>query len=174
MGFRLSISEEWAQIFEAGVGVMLIALGLSAGWALWSERVHVHVHVHGDGPGHLHVHSHRDGPEHTHLHRYRTEYKSLAVGMVHGLAGSAAVLLLLLPAVSSVTAGVIYILAFGAGSIAGMMAIGAAISMPFTAGAGGLVRTHRMIRALAGLASIALGSGILYEFILKAGLPSGQ
>src|SRR2546422_8496972 len=46
-----------------------------------------HAHAHADGAAHLHVHSHRDGLHHAHLHRYRLEYKSLAVGMVHGLAG---------------------------------------------------------------------------------------
>ena len=165
LGFRLTIPDDVAKLFEAGVGVMLIGLGVSVGLTLWRERLHVHSHSHGDGAGHLHVHSHRDGLHHTHLHRFRLEYKSLAVGMVHGLAGSAALLLLVLSTVRSLADGLLYILVFGVGSIAGMVLLGAVLSVPFVLTPQDLVRTHLTLRVMAGLASVALGSAILYEAI---------
>lgn len=163
LGFHLAIPHDVARVFEAGVGVMLIGLGLSVGWTLLRERVHVHAHTHDDGTGHLHVHSHREGRGHTHLHRYQLEYTSLAVGMIHGLAGSAALLLLVLSTVRSLTDGMLYILVFGAGSIAGMVLLGAVLSVPFAVTPQRLVRTQLVLRALAGLASVSLGGSMLYE-----------
>jgi hypothetical protein len=165
LGFNLAIPPDVARLFEAGVGFMLVWLGLAVGWTFQRERLHVHAHSHGDGAGHLHVHSHRDGPGHTHLHRFRLEYKSLAVGMVHGLAGSAALLLLVLSTVRSVWGGLLYILVFGTGSIVGMVLLGALLSVPLMVTPQHLVRTHRVLRALAGLASVILGGSILYEFL---------
>ena len=165
LGLHRAIPHDAARLFEAGVGVMLVGLGLSVGWALLRERVHVHAHTHEDGTGHLHVHSHLEGHGHAHLHRYRLEYKSLAVGMFHGLAGSAALLLFVLSTVRSLTEGMLYILAFGTGSIAGMVLLGAVLSVPFVLTPARLVRAHLALRALAGLASVSLGGRMLYEFI---------
>ena len=165
LGFHLAIPHDTARLFEAGVGVMLIGLGLSVGWTLLRERLHVHAHTHDDGTGHLHVHSHLEGHGHAHLHRYRLEYKSLAVGMMHGLAGSAALLLLVLSTVRSLTDGMLYILMFGTGSISGMVLLGAVLSIPFAVTPARLVRTHLVLRALAGLASVSLGGRMLYEFL---------
>lgn len=165
LGFHLAIPHDTARLFEVGVGVMLIGLGLSVGWTLLRERLHVHAHTHDDGMGHLHVHSHLEGHGHAHLHRYRLEYKSLAVGMMHGLAGSATLLLLVLSTVHSLTDGMLYILVFGTGSIAGMVLLGAVLSIPFAVTPARLVRTHLVLRALAGLASVSLGGSMLYEFL---------
>lgn len=165
LGLHLAIPHGVARLFEAGVGIMLVGLGLSVGWTLLRECLHVHAHTHDDGTGHLHMHSHLDGHEHTHLHRYRLEYKSLAVGMVHGLAGSAALLLLVLSTVRSLTDGMLYILAFGAGSIGGMVLLGTVLSIPFTVTPARLVRTHLVLRAMAGLASVSLGGRMLYQFL---------
>jgi hypothetical protein len=166
LGFKLTISGEWARLFEAAVGLMLVGLGVSVGLTLWRERLHVHAHAHADGAAHLHVHSHQDGPHHAHLHRYRLEYKSLAVGMLHGLAGSAALLLLVLSTARTVLDGALYILTFGAGSIAAMVLLGIIMSLPFVFTPGYLVRTHLALRTLAGLASVSLGGIILYESLV--------
>ncbi len=167
LGFRLTIPDDWVRFFEAAVGLMLIGLGASVALTLWRERLHVHAHAHADGAEHLHVHSHRDGPYHAHLHRFRLEYKSFAVGMVHGLAGSAALLLLVLSTARSVLDGVLYILAFGAGSIAAMVLLGVMMSLPFVFTPVRFVRTCLVLRAFAGLASVSLGGIILYEsFVL--------
>jgi high-affinity nickel permease len=168
--FRLTISEDWAKLFEAGVGVMLIGLGVSVGRTFWRERLHVHSHTHADGIGHLHIHSHRGGLQHAHLHRFRLEYKSLAIGMVHGLAGSAAAVLLVLSTVHSPAEGLGYLFLFGVGSIAGMSLLGVVLSVPFAYAPENFVRTHQALRALACLASVMLGCVMLYGFLATGGL----
>ena len=164
--FKLTIPSAWAKLFEVAVGLMLVGLGLSVAIALWRERVHLHAHWHDAGEPHRHVHSHRDGEHHDHLHRFRLEYKSLAVGMVHGLAGSAALLLLVLATVPSLGVGLVYILVFGTGSILGMVFLATAMSIPFAMSAERTARVHQTLRAAAALFSIVLGSTILFELLL--------
>lgn len=165
LGWRQAIPQDVADVFEAGVGVMLIGLGLSVGWTLFQERLHVHRHTHEDGIGHLHVHSHREGHGHAHAHRYRLEYRSVAVGMMHGLAGSATLLLLVLSTVHSLLEGLWYILVFGMGSIIGMTLLAAVVNLPFAVTPGRFAGAHLALRALAGLASVSLGGRLLYEFL---------
>jgi high-affinity nickel permease len=164
--FKFTIPSAWAKLFEVAVGVMLVGLGLSVAFALWRERVHLHAHWHEHGEQHRHLHSHSRGAHHDHLHRFRLEYKSLAVGMVHGLAGSAALLLLVLAAVPSLSVGLVYILVFGAGSILGMVFLATAMSIPFAMSAERTARVHQTLRAAAALFSIVLGSTILFELLL--------
>jgi high-affinity nickel permease len=164
--FKFTIPSAWAKLFEVAVGVMLVGLGLSVAFALWRERVHLHAHWHDHGEQHRHLHSHSRGAHHDHLHRFRLEYKSLAVGMVHGLAGSAALLLLVLAAVPSLSVGLVYILVFGAGSILGMVFLATAMSIPFAMSAERTARVHQTLRAAAALFSIVLGSTILFELLL--------
>jgi len=164
--FKLTIPSAWAKLFEVAVGVMLVGLGLSVAFALWRERVHLHAHWHEDGEQHRHLHSHSRGGHHDHLHRFRLEYKSLAVGMVHGLAGSAALLLLVLAAVPSLGVGLVYILVFGTGSILGMVFLATAMSIPFAMSAEKMARVQQTLRAAAALFSIVLGSTILFELLI--------
>ena len=164
--FRVTMPSAWEKAFEAGVGVMLVALGLSVAFRLWRERVHLHTHRHDAGEEHRHFHSHRHGAQHDHLHRFRLEYKSLIVGMVHGLAGSAALLILVLATVSSLAVGILYIVIFGIGSILGMMLLATAMSVPFTISAEKMARVYQALRATAALVSIVLGSRMLLELLV--------
>jgi len=164
--FKLTIPSAWAKLFEVAVGMMLVGLGLSVAFALWRERVHLHAHWHEHGEQHRHLHSHSRGAHHDHLHRFRLEYKSLAVGMVHGLAGSAALLLLVLAAVPSLAVGLVYILVFGTGSILGMVFLATAMSIPFAMSAERMARVQQTLRAAAALFSIVLGSTILFELLI--------
>ncbi|HEY3197242.1 MAG TPA: hypothetical protein VGJ57_04450 [Nitrospirales bacterium] len=164
--FKVTIPSAWEKAFEAGVGVMLLGLGVSVAVTLWRERIHLHTHRHDAGEQHRHFHSHRHGAQHDHLHRFRLEYKSLFVGMVHGLAGSAALLILVLATVSSLESGILYILVFGSGSILGMVLLATAMSIPFTMSAEKMARVHQALRATAALVSIVLGSRILFEWLV--------
>ncbi len=164
--FKLTISSTWAKVFEAGVGVMLVGLGVSLAWTMWRERLHLHSHLHEDGQEHRHVHAHGRGEAHDHLHRFRLEYKSLAVGMVHGLAGSAALLLLVLATVPTLGVGMLYILVFGIGSILGMVLLAAAMSIPFAMGMEKFARAQQPIRIVSALLSIVIGSSILLELMV--------
>ncbi|HTK37506.1 MAG TPA: hypothetical protein VL325_03345, partial [Pyrinomonadaceae bacterium] len=87
---KLQISHEVEAKLEALVGAMLIILGLNALRKLFqSEKIHVHTHAHG-GREHAHIHTHtNEAAEKSH---HRLSPRSVVVGMVHGLAGSAALM----------------------------------------------------------------------------------
>ena len=93
-----AILETIARPMETAVGVMLIVLGAHVLWRLWRDRVHFHKHGHGDGTAHFHAHSHagETAPHvrtaHAHEHGFR--WRTLLVGLMHGMAGSAALLVL--------------------------------------------------------------------------------
>ena len=93
-----AIPESFARPIETAVGVMLIGLGAHVLWRLWRDRVHFHKHGHGDGTVHFHAHSHagETAPHvrtaHAHEHGFR--WRTLLVGLMHGMAGSAALLVL--------------------------------------------------------------------------------
>ena len=133
IALKVQISDRVALWMEFAVALMLILLGLKAmlkplrGW-----RIHVHQHVH-DGGSHSHVHLHRPSEEHAHKHRHliRSGARPFLVGMVHGMAGSAALMILVLATIPSALAGLIYIAVFGLGSVGGMLIMSSLISLPF-------------------------------------------
>ncbi|MEW6544411.1 MAG: urease accessory protein [Nitrospirota bacterium] len=157
---QVTIPERVAQAFECAVGLMLVLLGISLAVRLVRERWHLHAHRHG-GETHLHLHSHRLHPDHGHDHWLRLSLRPLLVGSVHGLAGSAALLLVVLSAVRSPWEGVAYILCFGAGSIAGMMVLGLLISLPLVLSASLGSRVLAVVQGLASLGSVGLGATML-------------
>ena len=104
-------------LFELVVGLMLVFLGGQVLVRMRRRRIHLHVHQHGDGTAHLHVHRHErdeshDPNQHEHPHPARWPLRALVVGVVHGLAGSAALLLLTLSRVGSLGLGLAYIALF--------------------------------------------------------------
>jgi ABC-type nickel/cobalt efflux system permease component RcnA len=152
----LRISPLVAGLCELAVGAMLLLLGGSVAWALWRDRWHVHRHVH-DGRAHLHLHTHKTETGHGHDHGGRTFVKPVLVGMIHGLAGSAALLLLVLATVRSLWEGLAYILAFGLGSVVAMGMIGALMSLPVVWSTGRGPQAVFAVQAAACLGSIGLG-----------------
>jgi ABC-type nickel/cobalt efflux system permease component RcnA len=165
-----SISETWEQALETAVGIMLILLGADVLRRLVRERIHFHVHSHGPQTAHVHAHSHRDETspheksrhDHSHAPR-RWPLRPLAVGMMHGLAGSAALVLLSLQASPSIALGLGYIALFGVGSILGMALLSVAIAAPLRLSARYLTRMHYGMTALVGLFSCALGVFIVAD-----------
>ena len=89
--------------------------------------------------------------------------RAVAVGMMHGLAGSAALVLIAAEKAGSPLLGAGYILVFGLGSIAGMALLSAAISLPLRATAARLATLHRAMQGVIAAASIGLGLQILYS-----------
>lgn len=120
-----------ARALEVAVGLILLALGADVLRRLVRGRIHVHVHEHG-GARHLHAHAHsRAGDDvHEHAHPAPLWRRSLLIGGVHGLAGSAAVTVLALPSGSAPRA-LLSLLAFGCGSVAGMVALSLVVAVPF-------------------------------------------
>ncbi len=165
-----AISPGLEQALETAVGLMLIVLGLDVLRRLARERIHFHVHRH-DGAQHEHVHAHshagEDAPHerssHEHAHARRWPLRALAVGMVHGLAGSAALVVLSLQSAPSPAIGLGYIALFGVGSIAGMALLSMAIALPLKLSAGYLLGLHRTMTAAVGVFSCVLGAVMVIE-----------
>lgn len=163
VAFKFEISERFAALLELGVGIMLFGLGAQTLWkVLRGGKVHSHLHVHG---GVVHVHPHVHDAEQVHVHAapstthhgLRLSPKPLLVGLVHGLAGSGALMLLILATISSPYVAIAYILIFGLGSIGGMMAMSMLIGLPFHFTAGRFVALDKWLRGAAGVFSLTFG-----------------
>jgi len=179
---------------EFAVGLMLILLGIASLSGL-TRRVtealtpsaepgtHVHPHDHSDYI-HSHPHGHGSGAHghdeaQTPLSRIDRALggigvyqavRPLVVGIVHGLAGSAAVALLVLAAIRNPVWAVIYLLLFGVGTIVGMMLITAVIALPLTYSASRFAVVHRYLGLAAGLLSLGVGLVLAYQIGLVDGL----
>ncbi|HHH38532.1 MAG TPA: urease accessory protein [Sedimenticola sp.] len=172
------VPERLAQGLEFAVGIMLLILGLDVLRRLRRERLHFHAHRHDDGTLHLHLHAHREGEPHQPLHRHphpRPEpagfpVRALLVGLMHGMAGSAALILLTLQTVQSPLTGLLYIALFGVGSIAGMAAISVVIAVPLRLSANRLGWLHQGLMALIGVTTIGIGGVLIYRIGFVDGL----
>lgn len=159
------ISERVESILELGVGVMLVFLGLNVILKIIrGGTLHFHTHEHGGHPhAHPHTHEHADdGEPHTH-HGFSLSPRPLIVGLVHGLAGSAGLMLLMLPTIDSRSLGMLYIVIFGIGSIGGMMLMSFLVGLPLHFTASRFSRVNVLLRGFAGLLSVSLGLWIVYE-----------
>ncbi len=160
---KLQISETAEARLEAIVGVMLIALGINALRKLFSaDTVHIHKHEHGTRE-HVHIHSHGNEPVASH---HRFSIRSVMIGMVHGLAGSAALMLLVVPTIASPWVAMSYILVFGVGSIGGMMAMSFLIGLPMHFTLNRFTALNKSLKLIAGCFSLILGGLIVYEKLL--------
>jgi sulfite exporter TauE/SafE len=163
---KLQISPELEANLEAVVGVMLVLLGLNALRKIfWTKETHIHKHEH-EGNKHLHIHSHDKKSDEKWHHNLSP--RSVVIGMVHGLAGSAALMLLVVPTIKSPLFAIVYILLFGIGSIGGMMLMSFIVGLPFHFTAKNFVSMNRGIRFFAGIFSFGFGLKIIYENLFSA------
>ncbi|MGB5054345.1 MAG: hypothetical protein WBO24_08125, partial [Nitrospirales bacterium] len=162
------IPESLARGLELAVGIMLVGLGLDVWRKMVKERMHAHVHQHEDQPSHIHFHSHRGDVSHSrsrhqHAHQDGFPFRALFVGFMHGMAGSAALILLTLHTTLSPMMGILYIALFGLGSIAGMAALSIAIALPLRySSAISLTWLHQGLQGTIGGATIILGITLIY------------
>ena len=162
------IPEKWAMSLEFLVGIMLVYLGLTT--LLSFKNIHIHQHEHdGDDHKHLHSHSHNGQHQHQHQHRNVSYLKSLFIGLVHGLAGSGAMVLLTMSTVKSVWEAAVYILIFGVGTILGMLIFTTIIGIPFVFSAKKRVLNQTLSR-LTGVISIVFGMYYMYNLAITEGL----
>jgi ABC-type nickel/cobalt efflux system permease component RcnA len=194
--FSVVIPPALGLTMEMSVALMLVVLGL---WNLTGilqqlrdqvaggAGAHAHVHRHGD---YVHSHGHGHGPQ-DHGHRedqtpqarldrffgglglYQV-LRPLVVGLVHGLAGSAAVALLVLTTISEPRWAMAYLVLFGFGTIVGMMLITVVIAAPMTYASRRLTHVERHLRVASGLLSVGFGLFLVYHIGFVSGLFTGH
>jgi high-affinity nickel permease len=164
VALKLAITERMSQFLEFAVGVMLIVLGVSVLRKLvGTAALHVHTHEHG-GSRHSHLHVHLGDEKHEHRHHVvRVAGRPFVVGVVHGLAGTAAVLLLVVGAIPSALLAMGTIVIFGIGTIGGMMAMSVLMSVPLAFAAGRVKTAERVLRFAAGAFSLAFGVFLAWD-----------
>lgn len=161
--FGLNIPPGVESGLESIVGLMLILLGAVNFKMGFFDEFHLHKHLHDDHE-HLHLHRHEEGKKpHDHRHSHSYNLKALIVGSVHGMAGSAALMLLVVATIKSVPIGLIYILFFGIGSIAGMILFSLILSLPLSLAGNRMANMSRLVTMGSGIFSILIGFLILKE-----------
>jgi cytochrome c biogenesis protein CcdA len=169
--FELTIPSSvsgWFELLVAGMIVVLGALGF-VGAIRKRRQVHFHRHNH-RGQSHSHVHFHQGSIGHSSgqgFHSHEVNHiglKPLIVGSIHGLAGSAALTLLILPEIESVLLGLAYLLTFGLGSVAGMLLMSVVMGLPFALASSKLRSTNYAVQFVAGGASVIFGLWYAYQW----------
>jgi ABC-type nickel/cobalt efflux system permease component RcnA len=169
LSLRIAIPESVSGWFEFGVALMIIGLGTAALWRSLRQRGHVHVHEHShDGMSHVHVHFHESQTRHNtkrqHSHTVSAVgVKPVLIGMMHGLAGSGALTLLVLTQIGSAWVGLLYLGVFGLGSVVGMILMSGLIGLPFALTARNVSSLHHRMQMVAAVVSIAFGLWYAYE-----------
>jgi hypothetical protein len=162
----VNIDQSISTRLEFGVGIMLLFLGVTTftGWSigkffkglLHQKSPHKHIHHHDGSVVHSHEHVHDSGHKHGH--------KSLLVGMVHGMAGSGALLLAVLSTIHSVPLGLAYIAIFGIGSIFGMAGTSTLMGIPFVKLANS-AKVSLFLRYAAAITTLAIGASLIYDLV---------
>ena len=179
--FKQSVIDYYEPVsgfFEFGVGLMLVFLGVQVFWKLKTNAFHIHSHDH-NGESHKHLHgSHihkeieQNNPHQERKHGLFPELfpffrvKSYTIGIVHGLAGSAAILIAILPATPSFFSGVIFLFSFSLGTMISMAIMTVFLSFPFLVSRKSSNNISNFIMAIAGLLSVLLGVGMVSDMIL--------
>ena len=173
--FNIVIPIRLGLAMELSVGVMLILLG---GWNLAAFTrdlpTHTHSHTHGEGE-----HSHDDDSlggmdrrlRHSKLYQ---SLRPLLIGIVHGLAGSAAVALLILVTIRNTHWAIAYLLVFGVGTIAGMTVITMSIASAFHFVGQRFQAFGRRLALISGVISVGFGLLLAYQICVTQGLLSSH
>lgn len=172
--FRVAIPASLARWLEFGVALMIITLGAIAVIRVLRRRagLHVHRHLHQhdpEGQAHVHIHFHEGQTRHegtppSHSHAIsQIGFKPVLVGAMHGLAGSAALTLLVLTEIPSVSLGLLYLGVFGIGSTVGMLLMSGLIGLPFVFSGKRISSLHYGLQTIAGGLTIAFGLWYAYD-----------
>lgn len=157
------------------LGIMSLTGALEALTKKLSNGSHVHLHIFSHNP-HLHMHEHESPAisevsgktipiKSNILKRYGAYqiFRPLIVGLIHGLAGSAAIALLILGSIQNPIVALIYLLIFGIGTIIGMMMITTAIGLPIIFSLNKFASINKTITLVSGLTSLLFGLFLAYE-----------
>ena len=192
--FNVVIPPPVGLAMEFGVAIMLIALGilnLTGGLKQLTERLTPPAPMHGHPHAHLHAHDEADpehAHEHAHLHGHGADsalgivetfgwyqlIRPVAVGLVHGLAGSAAVALLVLATISDTGVALAYLVVFCVGVAAGMAVLTTIIGLPFWVAKARSAQINRVLMIASGVLSLAFGLYLAYQIGFVDGLFTGE
>lgn len=183
--FHVSIPEKTQLLFEFIVAIALVVLGLLNITGIMKHLMdrfsNLHSHMHHHDRVHIHVHHHAvDLHKTPQAHEAVSEFLSnhgimhllrpLIVGIIHGLAGSAAVALLVLGSITDERMAILYLGIFGVGTIIGMMLITTLLGIPIISGSKKFSRFDRTVTVIAGLLSIMYGLYFGYQIGFVDGL----
>lgn len=177
VALRMAVPERLGLAFEFAVSLMLVGLGTAAVVGALRQRLHAHEHEH-DGVQHAHLHLHAathrpgagHGAAHVHPHPLRAAVRPFLIGSLHGLAGTGALVLLVLTTLPGVLVGLAYIGLFGAGSVAGMALMSLALGAPLMIAGRRAAWLYGLFRAAAGIGSLAFGLFLAWEIGMERGL----
>jgi len=158
---NFQISENTERILEGLVGLMLIGLGLNVlRKVLMGRKIQATTET-----NHSHHHDEEKiwNPSLKWHQGVRVSPRALAIGLLHGLAGSAGLMLLVIPTIESKGLGLLYISVFGVGSIGGMMIMSFLIGLPFHLTSKNLEPLNKGLQIVAGFASAYIGGTIVFE-----------
>lgn len=160
----VSIPDRLALAMEFAVALMLIGLGLNLLRKIFfGGKLHAHEHAHGErGHSHPHIHGTEEANVDSH-HETLFDRRPFIIGLVHGMAGSAALMLLVLSTISDRSVALLYIGIFGLGSVGGMLIMSTVMSLPFLLMASRFNKATSVLQGVAATASIAFGFMLAYE-----------
>lgn len=165
LGLGVVIPENVANALELVVALMIVFLGMRL------LRMHVHTHTHS---GKAHVHLHFQNERHpANEHSGMAGWRPVLVGIVHGLAGSAALTLLVLSQIAhngGVALGFAYLVIFGMGSIGGMLIMSTMIGLPFCLGVRFFEKSYHPLRLVIGILSTSFGVAYAWRIAQRLSL----
>lgn len=178
IGFKVAVSEHIFSYLEATVGLMLVSLGIYRLMKLFRKKVHSHTYTHrhplseANSVGYLHTHTYTHThytatSDHSHSNKWNNFNAAFGVGLVHGLAGSGALVALVLTQMKSATEGLLYILIFGMGSIFGMFTASGLFSIPFSKSVLKSDKLQIGLIVISSLLCVFYGSHVIYENIFN-------
>ena len=167
---KVTVSDRLSGALELGVAVMLVALGARVLYLTWKEKFRLHRHPHTHVPGrapHAHWHLHLPGKLEEHAGWLHIGLRPLLVGMIHGAAGTGALMLLVLSTIQAPLEALFYIVVFGAGSVAGMLIVSFLLAIPLQWAARNVASGYRGVQVAAGLFSCVFGILLGIEILGK-------
>ena len=163
--FKVGISEHDFHYFESAVGAMLIALAVYRLAKFFRSNkivVHAHAHEHEGTTQHKHLHVHI-GKTHEHHHTHSLAY---GVGLVHGLAGSGALILIAMAQMKTAADGLIYLIIFGGGCVIGMLVAAGLFSIPFSKKIIQAQTLQSILIIVTSLLCLVYGAKVIYENLI--------
>lgn len=168
LAMGVTFPDRIANALEFLVGAMLVVLGGDVLRRVIRDRMHVHGHRHAAQNYHIHFHSHEGENNHAESHHEHEHPKGLprraaAIGLMHGLAGSAALLLIAVVDQESIFGALAYVILFGIGSMIGMAILSFVIALPLMSAARLGTASFKGLSGFIGVGTAALGGFLMYE-----------